>query len=86
MMILKMKRRVHFLFEIQFVAVLDGVRDGFADSHSNPVSPILIQPCVLTEMFGDHLNEFDVLDPAADGDLDSLAVPVPLHENRGHSK
>src|SRR5262249_55599800 len=30
-----------------------------------------------------HLHELDILEPAADGDLDSLAVPVPLHENAG---
>jgi hypothetical protein len=31
-------------------------------------------------VFGDHLNELDVFEAAADGDLDALAVPI--HENR----
>jgi hypothetical protein len=41
---------------------------------------ILVHARVFTEVFGDHLDEFDVFESTADGDLDSLAVP--FHENR----
>jgi hypothetical protein len=44
------------------------------------MGPVLVQPGVFDEVFCDHLDELDVFKAAADGDLDTLAVPI--HENR----
>ena len=66
------------LAHVELVAVLDGVGHGFAHRHADPVRSVLVQPCVFAEMFRDHLHELDVLESAADGDLDPLAVTV-LH-------
>ena len=86
LVIVELKRRVHFLPHIELVAVFDGVCDRLANRHSDPVGPVLVQSRILTEMFGDHLDKLDVFKSAADGDLDSLSVPVPLHETGRHSK
>src|SRR5207247_2139376 len=79
---LQLEGGVHLLPHVELVAVLDGIRHGFADGHADPMRSVFIQPCVFAEMFRDHLNELDVLKSAADSDLDPLAVPCH-RVNRG---
>src|ERR1043166_3243549 len=74
----QVERGVHFLADVELVAVLDGVRDGLAHGHADPMRAVLVETCVLTQMLRNHLNQLDVLEAAADGDLDTLAVTV-LH-------
>src|SRR5262245_50108074 len=53
--------------DVELVPVLDGVGDGFADRHADPVRSVFVQPRVFAEMFRDHLYELDILKSAADG-------------------
>src|SRR5216684_7588184 len=71
---IQLEGRVDLFFDVELVAVLDGIRHRLADGHADPMRTVFIHPRVFTEMFRDHLHELDVLEPTADGDLDPLAV------------
>ena len=58
--------------------MFDGIRHGLSNRHPDPVRSIVIDTGVLTQVFCDHLDKLDILEPAADGDLDALAF-TPFH-------
>src|SRR4051794_40221099 len=74
----QVERGAHLLADVELVPVFDRVRHRLAHSHADPVGAVLVEARVLTQVLRDHLNQLDVLESAADGDLDPLAVTV-LH-------
>ena len=65
---------MHFLCDIQLVPMFDGVGHRFANGHADPMRAVFVDARVFTQMFRDHLDELDVFESAANGDLDPLAV------------
>src|SRR5260221_2314488 len=68
------ERGVHPLAYVELVSMFDGVGDGFAHGHADPVRAVLVESGILTKMLRDHLHELDIFESAADGDFDALAV------------
>ena len=59
---------------VALVAVLDGVDDGFADRHADPVQLIVVEAGHATDVVADHLDEIQHVERA--GELESDGVRV----------